>query len=301
MKRKILPSILSLALSMALFSCDEVDKNEYFTSSNFVKNENCPTQVNFDPVPANPHRISLLEEFTGHKCGNCPKASKEAKGLLANDDFKDKLIVIAVHGDDPVFNKVDVGASQYFYDFSTNMGKEIDNHFKVHKDGLPKGLVNRAESNGKLILSKSKWKPALETANGTAPVAWLDVKGSFVGEDICSNVRVSMLKNYSNKININVVLIEDDIINWQKDYEVAGENVEDYNHSHILRGSSLGTWGISLPTDITSKSGNVYNLEEYVIPMKNTDWNKEKLSLVAYIYDNETKEILQAQMFHLPK
>ena len=52
--------------------------------------------------------------------------------------------------------------SSYAYDFRTTMGSEIDGQFNIDPTGLPKGMVNRTEESGSLLLNYSAWGAATQ-------------------------------------------------------------------------------------------------------------------------------------------
>ena len=109
-----------------------------------------------------------------------------------------------------------------------------------------------------------------------------------------------------------VCLTENGIINWQKD---GTENIEDYEHNHILRSvlideSISNNTSLEIGQEIQKNiSYNLTSLEQFNIDYSaNTaelgngnagNWNAENMSIVAYIYDTNTKEIVQAEQENL--
>ncbi len=85
-------------------------------------------------------------------------------------------------------------------------------------------------------------------------------------------------------------MIEDSIVNWQKDYDVTPNDIQFYTHREALRGSMNGTYGetVSETTEGTISTLNY----TYTLPV---EWNDEHFSIIAYLYDVATKEILQVE------
>jgi hypothetical protein len=68
--------------------------------------------------------------------------------------------------------------------------------------------------------------------------------------------------------------------------------IEDYEHNHVLRKVVNGTWGSSIELSNTSTSFTFnYTLEDF--------WVKSNCNVVAFVYDNSNKEVLQAEKIHL--
>ena len=105
---------------------------------------------------------------------------------------------------------------------------------------------------------------------------------------------------------------ENEIINWQKD---GSDNIEDYEHNHVLRTvlfdgefSSSNSFSIGNKYEKTIDY-NLADLEQYNVDYSTNDafmgngiaggWNYNNLQIIAYIYDANTKEILQVKEKHL--
>lgn len=91
-----------------------------------------------------------------------------------------------------------------------------------------------------------------------------------------------------------VYMLEDSIVNWQKDYDVTPEDVPDYVHREVLRGSMNGPYGDVIAV---TTSGSISNFTfNYTL---DGGWNENHFSLVAFLYDDATKEIIQVEQKHL--
>ena len=74
----------------------------------------------------------LIEDFTGHLCKNCPDAARELDAI--HDFYGSRIIGLALHVGTtfgrPYPTDISVNPDQKFiYDFRTNKGEELDNHF----------------------------------------------------------------------------------------------------------------------------------------------------------------------------
>ena len=87
-------------------------------------------------------------------------------------------------------------------------------------------------------------------------------------------------------------ITEDNVIDWQT--IIAQGNVPDYEHNHILRtiitnpmGDDIGSLSINEEKSYSFS----YTLEE--------EWVKSNCNVVAYVYNENTKEILQVEEIHI--
>ncbi|MEP7167922.1 MAG: hypothetical protein ABI855_00990, partial [Bacteroidota bacterium] len=77
----------------------------------------------------------LIEEFTGHMCGNCPPAAEKITEL--KNIYKERLMSMATHAGSFAITF----QQPYTYEFKTPEGIEIHDNFQVSL--YPIGMVNR--------------------------------------------------------------------------------------------------------------------------------------------------------------
>lgn len=237
----------------------------------------------------------LVEDYTGHKCGNCPRASRAIYNL--KPVYGDRLIIMAVHAGTyaTVFPP---SAPYYTYDFRNSVSTTLDTDFGISVVGNPNGMVNRKAINGNHIITSTQWGD--ETANilsSTTPAAVkLSIETNYnaatrlLNADVTTEFKQTLTGNYK----LCVYMLEDSIVNWQKDYDVSPEDVPDYVHREVLRGSMNGTYGDVIAV---TTSGTISNLNfNYTL---DSGWNENHFSLVAFLYDDATKEIIQVEQKHL--
>ena len=71
-----------------------------------------------------------------------------------------------------------------------------------------------------------------------------------------------------------------------------GKINKEYVHNHVFRDVANGTWG----EDVTVKEGETTEKQyKYTLPEK---WNAEKVSVVAFVYDNnEVQQVTKKAVF----
>ena len=280
--------ILLLSIALLIHSCDIVEGPYITDSESYI----------------NPYKKVLIEDFTGHLCPNCPDAARELEAI--HDIYGDQIIGIAIHASTTFAKPYHSSQGPGFqYDFRTNWGDNWDAFYAISEAGLPKGMINRIGFQNDLHkLGKDEWAStvALELQKE------VDFKISINADTNTITILSSVENDIVNNYNLAICLTESNIINWQKDGQ---NNVEDYQHNHVLRtviyDDKLSNQENLQNGEILENSFeiNLTDLEQYNIDYSaNTaqfgngnagGWNMNNLSVVAYIYNNITKEIVQAE------
>ena len=276
-----------------IISCDVVD-------APYITNNSIDPQ---DTTTNNFIKKVLIEDFTGHLCPNCPDAAREIDAI--HDIFGNQIIAIAMHVSKSFARPYPASQAPSFqYDFRTQWGDEWDIFYGISDLGLPRGMVNRSGYPDNHKLGKDEW------ANTVTDELNKEIDfGITINSDANSiTVNSEILNNNTGEYNIVICLTENNIINWQKDGQ---ENVEDYQHNHILR-SVLIDESLSNSSDYftgeqieKTLAYDLSVLEQFNIDYStNTaemgngiagDWNAANISIIAYIYNTITKEILQVE------
>ncbi|MDG1055113.1 MAG: Omp28 family outer membrane lipoprotein [Schleiferiaceae bacterium] len=265
--------LLSLSIFTLLFmtpSCDVIDQ---------------PFKGNIqDTTSTQQQRNVLIEDFTGHRCKNCPKASKAIEALV--DAYGSRIIGLAIHAGPGNFTNTN---TDYPTDFTTPEGKAIQNFFGTNF--LPVGMVNRenwtASGNG-------HWSPytnwptlSSEAIDSTLRIA-LEASASVNNGNLEVSAKGLPQMGLLHDLNIAVLIKESNIVSPQ----LMPDDTRDSNYVHmnVLRDYVTDTWGESfgtspmLPGD--TLSGN------YTIAW-NTDWVQSNAAVVVYVFNPSNYRILQ--------
>jgi hypothetical protein len=263
---------VTIGLSIIFNSCEKVD---------------APYEK--DPQACRGTRKVLVEDFTGHKCGNCPRATKNIyniKKTLCDE----RIIVMSIHAG--FFASTNL--PPYTYDFKCDVGDTIDQDFGVSAVGNPNGMVNRKKVNGSYIISSTQWGSEVAKIiadTSTYPISFdiLTILNGASGE-LATDVRINLDTNLVEPHRLCVYLVEDSIINYQKDYDTTPEDVPDYVHRDVLRGSMNGADGTRISN--SAVGGTVfYGFEKTLDP----SWNFSEMSVIVFLFNETTKEILQVE------
>ena len=286
---KKLPLLLTALLLTAL-SCNKID------TSREVFEIIPPIEVSaWDPdYAATVIRKIYVEEFTGHRCTYCPAGAKILKEIMDEDPT---VIATAVHCSmlaDPTNNPL------FKNNFKTPMGDKISADFNI--EGLPKAMVNRKKTEtNQYGIDRNKWRSAVSEVDRTDIPAGIEMfcRVDSLKKEIEAQVMVTIIKEIINPVQLCLILQQDGIVSGQID---GNTTIEDYEHNHVLRAGFKGNYGTKLTTDglvtaqtkytttlkLSYSNGFPYGENLAVLP--------NQCSVVAYLIDMETKEVLQVEI-----
>lgn len=285
-------AVFLLALASGIGSCDKVDAPYSTVSSNIDTVLYPPPAYSINP---NAPRKVLIEDYTGHTCGNCPDAAVVLKGILSSNP---NVVALAVHAGSTF---APPQLPKYPDDWRTPVGTAFDNRFGVSAAGQPNGLVNRRPVNGSPIVFHTSWANLVNQYLSEDPVADVElaVKTYYEASSrrLVTYVHSGFLENVAGEVNLGVYLVEDSIIGAQKWYNqgFVDDYVHDYVHMDMLRSNISPVWGVSLGTDISA--GAILRREwQVVLPQ---ELNEAHVKVLAMVYKVGNNEVIQATDVHI--
>jgi hypothetical protein len=279
-----------LALSPA---CDFVDP-PYFDSvtlDDVELDRECLEKIPADPFAEPPVRKVLFEEYTGHKCVNCPEASEIAYRLAA-ETYKDRAFLVSVHATG--LAEPDPAPSKYTEDYTTEAGDEYKSHFQVV--AVPLGLINRQlRSNGRYFFTDGEWNAAISNELELEPEVQIHITNCYdeASRDLKVVADIKYLTDASDQEYYSVWLVEDSITGWQKDGRRTPQDVENYVFHDVFRGSLNGTWGQPLNDGTVANEGDIFRKAiGYTVP---DNYDPRHCKILVFIHDFETRRIRQVE------
>ncbi len=230
--------------------------------------------------------VVLLEEFTGHYCGNCPLAHGEADKL--SEYFDSNLAIISIHSG---YFAEPVHGPQFGTDYRTPAGNELDLFFDPSTPGYPTGMINRRNFGSGILQDFIEWGAFVQQAVDETPEMRIDIVNAY--DTITRNLVITVDLEYFASASANDRLIvcftEDSIVSPQKTNDSV---IPDYVHRHVLRSTiTNGTWGEVIDgMEISAGEQYVFHFNCPIRP----EWNDKHCAIVAYVADDATKEIRQA-------
>ncbi|MBC7862931.1 MAG: Omp28-related outer membrane protein [Bacteroidia bacterium] len=242
----------------------------------------------------------FIEDFTGHQCGFCPKALDTINSI--SNLFPGRVIAVTIHSG----YYAALLSPYYTYNFVaadpvTPGYNEIDNFFQVSPNGNPYGMINRIDYPiADYIKGTDQWKGiATQIALDTAMVQ-LSIKTStdtLTAHSITSTVKVNYLYNLSGNYKLATMIVEDSIVKPQKDYRFNPDDLLAFTHLHVLRGYMYGAFGEQAGTQDPLQ--NSTDTKTYSITIPSNILRIKHCSLIAYVYNAVTYEVLQAEELKL--
>ena len=246
--------LLLCSFTFSLFSCDNIAEDD---------------RLVYEPLPE-VKRSVLIEDFTGQRCVNCPNAAEEIHSL--QQEYGDSVVIaVGIHGG-PMAVKPNP-ARPNVVGLATDLGDAYNDYWKVEQ--WPMGMVNRSG-----VCAYTDWKARVrEELQKTAPVDI--VVGNYKPDENGSITVFASLTGVRGRTTgkLQIWIVEDNIkaIQLMPD----GSANQDYVHQHVFRGAVNGDWGEDIAVD---EGGVTTVFRDYDLP---DDWNRENLSLVAFVYNDQ--------------
>ena len=256
MKLKNIFALTLLAISFT--ACETVEEDERFIG----------------PVEFTAKRNVLIEDFTGQKCNNCPKATNVIN-LLQNTFGKDHVIAVAIHGGPMSFpTSMPIG-------LATEEGEIYNKTWGI--DEWPKGLINRKDG----LFKFEAWTDQVFKKLQQEPEAKLSTTvNSFDKETGKLSININVTGNISADASLQVWLTENKITKVQ--FMPNGPANAAYEHNHVFRTSVNGTWGEKINM---LKNETLTKQYVFTVDAKNK-WNPENMSIITFV-SNETNGVMQ--------
>jgi len=292
MKYRFSLIMVAVVVLIGWTACDKIDEPIKIVSVQDIPKNINDTLFYMDSVSVTQKQV-LLEDFTGHKCVNCPTAALEAHQWSEN--YNGRLIIYGVHAG---YQALPEATGLYTADFTCPTGDELFNFFGQPFN--PSGPVDRVEYNGNIILYyiTGDWKAAVDLEMVKDNVINMKVKNTYFPNKkaVLINISSTILQPLEGKYKIVVYLVEDHIIAPQrnKNSDIGPKpDWEDYDHRNVLRDAVNGTFGNYITSDGAVSENKTYSNQFYCTI--NDDWltNTTDLNIIAYILNEESGEILQ--------
>jgi len=253
----------------------------------------------------------LIEDYTGQYCGNCPRAAHMADSMQRK--YAGRVIVTEVHVTSyfaaprlphfPLdFRVPDLVKQKNTGVPNTDVSDEITRLFDLDNRGLPQGAVNRApfaDAGNDPVATFSLWPGVVASELARTPT--VDLRLTALFDPVTRLLRMKVNTKYlaampGRNLNLGLVIVEDSLVGAQKDYRLnrsqyPEQTVEEYDHHNVMRAVLEGTFGAPQISGPTAGQQLVRYLG-YQMPAASV-WNDRKCSVIAYIADADTRQILQ--------
>ena len=218
-------------------------------------------------------RTSLLIEYSGWQCVNCPTAAKEAHHL--KELYGENLVVVVMHPEsNPNTRHNNKPALNYTC-------PEADSIYIMmggtNTTPFPTGNVNMVKDANKGYFNDyDKWGTLISQAYANPKPVLLKQDAYNIDTNVISvAVEITNLDKQAIDATLQIWLTEDSVMGSQKKPEGTDKN---YAHNHLMRASITPIWGDVVPIEAHMKQQVVY---EYTLPEKVVKENCNIVSLVS--------------------
>ena len=229
----------------------------------------------------------LLEDLTGVRCVNCPRAAKKAAELSAK--YNDTVVVMALYIKS--FEAQFTSPYEGFPDLRTDEAEIIMGAVGT-PTGLPNGFVDRFKFGSQAAMIDHEWENKIKLRIGAvSPVRIeLDFTKDNTNEVIFKTKLTYTSDQSSSQHKLALYITENDIISKQATNEPGtGGYIENYSHQHVLRKAITIPLGEILKENLVV--GRVFEKEmKFEWPQS---WNIEKSHIVAVVIDVKDESVIQ--------
>ena len=268
-----------IAIAVLIASCDKME------GPYLQYDESVETTVEFpDLDKTTVYKKILVEEFTGHKCPNCPDGHRILNTL--SDTYGDTLITVCVHT-----GAFATPTSSFPNDYRTTEGTELATNFSI--SSYPSTVFNQSQYNGAYGVSKDNWAQAIGQVNHQPAIAAIQIINEFSGSTLTVHTKTTLLTEHESPVKLALFVIEDGIVSPQID---GSTTIEDYVHNHVMRGSLNGTFGSYISEGGMVAADSSYT-KSYQLDCADKSWNFSRCSVVAILMDAtpDSREVLQVE------
>lgn len=287
--RKIFFTIVTAALLWS--GCDQLENPYTYVKYRYMDEKYGPAPTfNFEEGMT---KNVLVEEFTGHLCGFCPKSTKLVNEL--DSVLGDRMVTVSVHAG----SLAQVGAPP----FDTDYRNAVSNLYWGQLQGgfNPCARIDRQGGISNFVWldadNPNSWVDIIQSAKNETPKAGIQLQADFVAEDNVINIHAASQfhENLSGQYALVVLLVESHIISAQEDYDQTPSEILEYEHKHVLRDAvtqAMGNFVADAP-----KEGDIFS-QSFTYPLP-TNWKGENMTIVAYLINQSTNEVINSSEYEL--
>ena len=260
--------------ALAFFGCDIIEA-PYVIPTN---QEN--VTVEFPALDLSTvYRKVLIEEYTGHRCTNCPSAHLVLEDL--HERFGDTLAIVGIHA-----TSLANTSNRFPYNFHTPAGDALAEDFGIN--AIPAAIINREYQQGGW--PKDEWLQKINQVDRSQVRAAIQVINQYDADlKLKVNTKVTMLEDNDHPLRLSVFLIEDGIVKPQMSNTTT---IEDYTHNHVLRAALNGTYGQPYEDAMPRLTEFTYACS---VSFAEHDWNAANCTVVVFLYDVQSGEVMQVE------
>lgn len=272
MNIKILSHLIA-GTALVLASCSNINEGDRL--------------VYVEPVSAK--RNVLIEDFTGQRCINCPKAT-DAIHEIQKVYGEETVVAVAIHCGDLGF-----AGNKRYAGLTSGIGNDYWNNWFKSGQGQPVANFNRSYT---AELENQSWSSIVANALSQNTNVSINLSVSYNESTREVTTVTESVAPIGYKGKLQLWLIEDGIVAMQRipngDYDYS------YVHNHVLRDAINGTWGEDIAFGEEAKTLT----HTYTLPAAFgkagtvlSECIPQNCKIVAFVYDdNGVQQVVQKKV-----
>lgn len=223
----------------------------------------------------------LVEEYTGQKCLNCPRAAERIHEYLK--PLGAGSVVVAMHAERTGMTLPELASEE------ANVYAEAFGHPRV----VPGIMLDRKplDPSGAYLQQYALWANLMRQLKSATPRYSMDLTASYDATTRQYAVTTSA-RRLGTPVAGETMMIQLWVVEDIKapQYLQTGDMVKDFQHHNVLRAALNGVWGE--PYQLGTEYKHEYPLPAKVVDPKNT-------KVVAFIYEAATRQVQAVKLFAL--
>jgi hypothetical protein len=257
----------------------------------------------YEAPPDRTTRAVLAELFTGSACGPCVAADLAFDGLLQRYDRRE-LILLVYHehipGPDPMTNPAAIARGKTYSLASTPV-------YVINGTDRKTGGGDRPQARGSYLGLAKEFDSLLTTPAG----AQLGLRASLEGGQVKATVKVDQIEQPSPDLRLHLVLVEHELSytgeNGIRFHPMVVRNAagKDFNGfalggaspqsiDHVFDLAAITKENQAYIDDFVKNPPEKFAGDEIKFSKPMYEMNPNRLSVVAFVQDEKTKQVLQA-------
>lgn len=274
----IFPVFLTIvALLLSLMGCEDIDQPLKITDIRKFPANPDDTLFFSDSVEVTSKQV-LLEDFTGHRCVNCPKAAKLLHELM--ELHHPRLISYTVHAGNFA---IPIPGTAFSTDLRSPLSEKLYTDFGILAN--PIAMIDRVIYNGLRQVFTIHWALVVQQQLQEPNRLNLSLKNTYFPKYRTVVVDVSGVfqTELQGEYHLVVYIAEDGIVSPQlnNDPTIGPDTLMNFRHHNVLRDALNSAYGEPIHTGTTVPAGFQFS-RRYHYPI-NPDWIVENCRIIAYV------------------
>lgn len=265
---------LAFITFVALFmSCDQVDvDNRYIVVAPPGPDTTVIDTTDTGGVVTPIYHSTLVEEFSGQLCVNCPAASEALEIMQEANGGPNRVIVVSIHAGENMMLAIgkERGEAMGIQGLATDFGEQLFSNYGLTSE--PNAVIDRTSG----VIGQAQWLTTIVNSLRRETTVSLSARTSYNEADRTLTVDVLGSSTQAFTGNVHVWLTEDSIVSIQR-----LPNGYDNNHrfNNIFRASATPISGEQVTIPFGDEQQVIYS----VTMTLDAVWRPEHMAVVAFV------------------